>query len=79
MRLESFREYLYSKFSFVEVYRRINGRKFSFMATRIRRYTSPNENFEYGYPHSNALIHFPFIKTVKMYFVAPICPATSAT
>ena len=24
----------------------------------IRRYTSPNENFEYGYPHSNALLHF---------------------
>ena len=23
--------------------------------TYIRRYTSPNENFEYGYPHSNAL------------------------
>ena len=21
----------------------------------FRRYTSPNENFEYGYPHSNAL------------------------
>ena len=24
-----------------------------------RRYTSPNENFEYGYPHSNALLQFP--------------------
>ena len=24
----------------------------------IRRYTSPNENFEYGYPHSNALLQF---------------------
>ena len=23
-----------------------------------RRYTSPNENFEYGYPHSNALLQF---------------------
>ena len=22
----------------------------------IRQYTSPNENFEYGYPHSNALL-----------------------
>ena len=30
------REYLYSKFSFGEVYRRIYGRKFSFMATRER-------------------------------------------
>ena len=24
----------------------------------IGRYTSPNENFEYGYPHSNALLQF---------------------
>ena len=24
----------------------------------IRRCTSPNENFEYGYPHSNALLQF---------------------
>ena len=24
--------------------------------TYIRRYTSPNENFEYGYPHSNTLL-----------------------
>ena len=24
----------------------------------IRRYTSPNQNFEYGYPHSNALLQF---------------------
>ena len=26
--------------------------------TYIRRYTSPNGNFEYGYPHSNALLQF---------------------
>ena len=26
--------------------------------TYIRRYTSPNENFEYGYTHSNALLQF---------------------
>ena len=26
--------------------------------TYIRRYTSPNENFEYGYPYSNALLQF---------------------
>ena len=26
--------------------------------TYIRRYTSPNENFEYGYPHSGALLQF---------------------
>ena len=46
--------------------------------TYIRRYTSPNENFEYGYPYSNALLTFPFKKTVKMYFFAPIRPATLA-
>ena len=28
----------------------------------IRRYTSPNENFEYGYPHSNALYTFSLQK-----------------
>ena len=54
-------------FSFGEVYRRIYGGKFSFTAMRewsrkrdfrtyIRRYTSQNENFLYGYPHSNALL-----------------------
>ena len=26
--------------------------------TYIRRYTSPNKFFEYGYPHSNALLQF---------------------
>ena len=26
--------------------------------TYIRRYTSPNEKFKYGYPHSNALLPF---------------------
>ena len=57
------------KFSFGEVNRRIYGQKFSFTAcasgavkrdfrTYIRRYTSPNEKFEYGYPHSNALLQF---------------------
>ena len=67
----------------MEVYRRIYGRKFSFTATRkrsrqrdfrtyIRRYTSPNENFEYGYPHSNALLIFSLKKdSKKKYFVAP--------
>ena len=24
----------------------------------IQQYTCPNENFEYGYPHSNALLQF---------------------
>ena len=26
--------------------------------TYIQRYTFPNEHFEYGYPHSNALLQF---------------------
>ena len=30
--------------------------------TYIRRYTSPNDNFEYGYPNSNALLTFSFKK-----------------
>ena len=49
------------------LYRRINVRKFSFTAmsrinvkrdfrTYIRRYTSPSENFQYGYPNSNAFL-----------------------
>ena len=33
----------------------------------IRRYTSPNENFEYGYPHSNVLFNFYTSKT--LYFL----------
>ena len=28
--------------------------------TYIQRYTSPNENIEYGYPHFNALLQFRF-------------------
>ena len=40
----------------------------------IRRYTSPNENFEYGYPHSNALLFFSLKKTVK----TPIRPAAAS-
>ena len=28
------------------------------ISERIRRFTSPNENFEYIYPHSNALLQF---------------------
>ena len=38
--------------------------------TYIRRYTSPNENFEYGYPHSNALLQFRLkfvINDVKLF------------
>ena len=28
------------------------------ISEHIRQYTSPNENFEYGYPHSNVLLKF---------------------
>ena len=44
----------------------------------IRRYTSPNENFEYGYPHSNALFTFSFQKDIENVLFAPIRPATPA-
>ena len=36
--------------------RRVSGAVKRDFRTYIRRYTSPNENFEYGYPYSNALI-----------------------
>ena len=36
--------------------RRVSGAVKRDFRTYIRRYTSPNENFEYGYPHSNALL-----------------------
>ena len=39
--------------------------------TYIRRYTSPNKKFEYGYPHFNSLLTFFLQKTVKMYYIAP--------
>ena len=58
--------------------RRVSGAVKRDFRTYIRPYTSPNENFEYGYPHSNALLTFPFKKTVKMYFIASIRPTTSA-
>ena len=38
--------------------RRMSGAVKRDFRTYIRRYTSPNENFEYGYPHSNALLQF---------------------
>ena len=49
--------------------RRVSGAVKRDFRTYIRRYTSPNENFENGYPHSNALLTFPFKKTVKMYLM----------
>ena len=38
--------------------RRVSGTVKRDFRTYIRRYTSPNEKFEYGYPHSNALFTF---------------------
>ena len=42
--------------------RRVSGAVKRDLQTYIRRYTSPNENFEYGYPHSNALLTFSLQK-----------------
>ena len=42
--------------------RRVSGAVKRGFRTYIRRYTSPNENFEYGYPHSNALLIFSLQK-----------------
>ena len=42
--------------------RRVSGAVKRDFRTYIRRYTSPNENFEYGYPHSNALLKFSLNK-----------------
>ena len=58
--------------------RRVSGAVKRDFRTYILRYTSPNENFEYGYPHSNALLTFSLQKDSEMYFVAPKRPATPA-
>ena len=42
--------------------RRVNGAVKRDFRTYIRRYTSPNENFENGYPHSYALLIFSIQK-----------------
>ena len=42
----------------VVLWRRASGAVKRDFRTYIRRYTTPNENFEYGYPHSNALLQF---------------------
>ena len=53
--------------------RRVSGAVKRDFRTYIRRYTSPNKIFEYGYPHSNALLTF-FLqtKTVKLFYFAPM-------
>ena len=40
------------------LWRRASGAVKRDFRTYIRRYTSPNEKYEYGYPHSNALLYF---------------------
>ena len=47
--------------------RRVSGAVKHDFRPYIRRYTSPNENFEYGYPHSNVLFNIYTSKT--LYFV----------
>ena len=47
--------------------RRVSGAVKHDFRPYIRRYTSPNENFEYGYPHSNVL--FNFYTSKPLYFV----------
>ena len=42
--------------------RRVSGAVKRDLRTYIRRYTSPNINFEYGYPHSNSLLTFSLQK-----------------
>ena len=42
--------------------RRVSGAVKRDFPSYIRRYTSPNENFEYDYPHSNALLTFSLQK-----------------
>ena len=53
--------------------RRVSGAVKRDFRTYIRRYTSPNENFEYGYPHSNALLTFSLQKDKVRRILAHIC------
>ena len=46
--------------------------------TYIRRYTSPNEIFEFDYPHSSALLTFSLQKDSENVLFALIRPATPA-
>ena len=77
---------LYSKFSFGEVCRRINGWKLSFTATRKRSYKTwfrnvyptiylPKWKFWCGYPHSNELLTFFLQKDSEKVFC---CTYTSS-
>ena len=55
--------------------RRVSGVVKRDFRTYIRRYTSPNENFEYGYPNSNALLTFSLRKESK---IVLFCAYTSS-
>ena len=46
--------------------------------TYIRWYTSPNENYEYGYPNSNTLLTFYLQKDSKNFFGSPVRPADAS-
>ena len=50
--------------------RRVSGAVKHDFRPYIQRYTSPNENFEYGYPHSVVLFNYFTSKT--LYFVQNI-------
>ena len=58
--------------------RRVSGAIKRDFQTYIRRYTSPNETFEYGYPLNNALLTVFLKKTVKMNFNAPLRPVAAS-
>ena len=60
------------------LWRRVSGAVKRDFRTYIRRYTSPNENFEYGYPHSNALLTLSLQIDSENVLFAPISPATPA-
>ena len=47
------------------LWRRVSGAVKRDFRTYIRRYTSPNENFEYGYPNLNALLKFCLQKDIE--------------
>ena len=52
--------------NFVLLRRRVSGAVKRNFRPYNRRYTSPNEHFEYGYPHSNAL--FDIYSSKAQYF-----------
>ena len=54
------------------LWRRARGAIKRDLRTYIQQYTSTNENFEYGYPHSNARLQFPLkLKRYKPHKAAP--------